>query len=79
MNELWIQYDVVIVTPTVESGVDFNVPYFDKMFTILSSGSTSQRGLLQMTARVRNLTNLDMEVYLNKMPYAENANFYNID
>jgi hypothetical protein len=45
VNALWVQYDVVIVTPTVESGVDFNVPHFHKMFAILSSGSTSQRGL----------------------------------
>jgi hypothetical protein len=79
VNALWVKYDVVIITPTVEAGVDFNVEHFDQMFTILSSKSTSQRGLLQMTARVRRLKNLDNEVYLNHIPFSTSASLYTYD
>jgi hypothetical protein len=79
VNALWIQYDVVIITPTVEAGVDFNVDHFDQMYTILSNKSTSQRGLLQMTARVRKLKNLNNEVYLNHIPFSYAASLYTFD
>lgn len=79
VNEFWIQYDVVICSPTVEAGVDFNVPHFDKQYVILSGGSTSPRGLCQMTARVRNWKDLTVECYLNNLPYHEKANLYRKD
>ena len=71
VNEYWIQYDCVIITPTVEAGVDFDVKHFDKQYIILSTGSTSQRGLNQMTSRVRQFTDNNVEVYLNGLPYKE--------
>ena len=71
VNEYWIQYDCVIITPTVEAGVDFDVKHFDKQYIILSTGSTSQRGLNQMTSRVRQFTDNNVDVYLNGLPYKE--------
>jgi hypothetical protein len=79
VNEFWTQYDLVICSPSVESGVDFNVEYFEKMYVILSDGSTHQRGLNQMTNRVRKLKNLHVNCYLNGLPYAEKANLYTLD
>jgi hypothetical protein len=76
VNELWVQYDCVICSPTVESGVDFNVEHFDKMYIILASGSTSQRGLNQMAGRVRNLKDLNVNVFLNGIPYKECGSIY---
>lgn len=78
VNELWIQYDCVIASPTVEAGVDFNVEHFDKMYVVLASGSTSQRGLNQMTGRVRKLKNLNISVFLNGIPYHEKGSIYKI-
>ena len=79
VNEFWIKYDLVICTPSVESGVDFNVQYFDKLYVVLSSGSTHQRGLNQMTNRVRKLKDLNVKCFLNGLPYAEKANLYTLD
>lgn len=79
VNEFWGNYDVVIITPSVEAGVDFSIKHFDKMYVVLSANSTSQRGLNQMTSRVRQLTFLDVNVHLNGMPYKELANFYQME
>lgn len=79
VNEFWIDYDLVICTPSVESGVDFNVEYFDRLYVVLSSGSTHQRGLNQMTNRVRKLKHLDVNCFLNGLPYYEKANLYTLD
>ena len=49
------------------------------MYVILSGGSTHQRGLNQMTNRVRKLKNLNVNCYLNGLPYAEKANLYTLD
>lgn len=80
VNKLWSKYEMVIITPTVEAGVDFNVSdHFDKLYVILSTGSTSQRGLLQMCNRVRSLKSTDVNVFLNGLNYRTNANLYTLD
>lgn len=76
VNVLWINYQVVIITPTVEAGVDFFTKYFDKMYIILSSKSTTQRGLYQMTNRSRYIKDNQIDVFLNGIPYKENINSY---
>ena len=79
VNNFWINYDLVIASPTIEAGVDFNVEYFDKLYVILSAGSTGPRGLNQMTARVRKLKDLNVPCYLNSIAYAERASLYRFD
>ena len=76
VNEYWINYDCVIITPTVEAGVDFNVKHFNAQYIVLSTGSTSQRGLNQMTSRVRHFTDNNVDVHLNGLPYKELATLY---
>jgi hypothetical protein len=73
VNTFWSQFDIVIYSPTIESGVDFNVEHFDKMYCILCSKSTSQRGFLQMINRIRKLKSNDINIYLNKIPFCENV------
>lgn len=54
VNEKWGQCDLLIYSPTVESGVDFNiVDYFDKCYSTISNMSTSYRAFFQMLNRVR--------------------------
>jgi hypothetical protein len=79
VNNFWVNFDLVIASPTIEAGVDFNVEHFDRMYVVLSSGSTSPRGLNQMTARVRNLKDLTVHCYLNSLPYSEKASLYRFD
>jgi hypothetical protein len=54
VNEKWAECDILIYSPTVESGVDFNiVNYFDKCYSTISNMSTSYRAFFQMLNRVR--------------------------
>ena len=55
VNSFWVKYQVVLYSPTIESGVDFSVKHFDKIYCILKSGqmTCSQRGFLQMVGRIR--------------------------
>lgn len=79
VTEFWIQYELVIYSPCVESGVSFDVPHFDKIYVVLSAQSTSPRGLMQMINRVRKLGDPNIMVYLNGLPYKETSNFYSYD
>lgn len=53
--ELWMQADVVIFTPTIEAGVNFDMPHFDKIYGFINSGSCTQEAFFQMLARVRKI------------------------
>jgi hypothetical protein len=54
VNENWSKCDILIYSPSVESGVDFNiVNYFYKCYAIITNKSTSYRAFFQMLNRVR--------------------------
>jgi hypothetical protein len=54
VNENWKDCDLLTYSPSVESGVDFNiVDHFDKCYAIVESRSTSYRAFCQMLNRVR--------------------------
>lgn len=57
VNTFWTQYDVVLFSPTIQSGVDFNVKHFDKVYGIIGDGSNTccQRSFLQMIGRIRHI------------------------
>jgi hypothetical protein len=54
VNTTW-RKRLVIISPTVEAGVDFNRPWFHRMFLYICQQSTYPRGLDQMKGRVRRL------------------------
>jgi hypothetical protein len=54
VNTSW-KKRLVIISPTVEAGVEFNQPWFDRMFLYICQQSTHPRGLDQMKGRVRRL------------------------
>ena len=66
VNNMW-KRKVIIYTPHIESGVNFDVLHFDAMFVKLCSGSTSQRGLKQMMSRVRKMTDKNVLMCANRM------------
>jgi hypothetical protein len=58
VNTEWQKADLLIYSPTIEAGIDFNIQkYFNKCYICLSNQSTSPRALLQMTARIRDYIN----------------------
>lgn len=70
----WATADLLLYSPTIESGVNFDVEHFDKMYGIVCLGSTSQRAFLQMLSRVRkikcstiNILNLSFNSKLNNL------------
>lgn len=80
VGEVWSTADVLIYSPTCESGVNFDVMHFNKMYGIFSKKSTSPRAFFQMLSRVRKIENNDiyilnehfMEKYISKV-------FFNFD
>jgi hypothetical protein len=52
VNVAWLRR-VVIISPTVEAGVDFNREWFDRTFIYICPFSTTPRGLDQIKSRVR--------------------------
>jgi len=79
VNDFWSKYKIIIYSPSVGEGVDFNIEHIDKMYVILSDKSTSPRGLLQMCGRIRKLKDNNINVYLNGFPYTEYSCLYTID
>lgn len=54
VNIEWSKADLLIYSPTIESGVDFSIKnYFDKCYILMAEHSTSGRALLQMGSRIR--------------------------
>lgn len=79
VNKNWLTTKFLAYSPSVEAGVNFSLDHFDKIYFILSPKSTSPRGLLQMGSRVRKVTDANILVYLNNMPFKEKSNFYTYD
>ncbi len=71
VNNYWNTCDLLIYSPCVEAGVDFNREYFDNMYVILSQESCSPRALMQMTYRIRNYKSNIVNCYINNMIFKE--------
>lgn len=78
VKKIWPNYQIVCYTPCIESGVNFDIPHFDNTFCVLSSGSTSQRGLNQMLNRVRKLRDNTIHINLNNIPCNTESYEYSI-
>lgn len=76
VNEEWIKYNVVMYSPTIEAGVDFNVVHFNKIYCFLSSGSCSPRSFLQMVGRIRTITDDRIRCCYDKLMKYVNKNAF---
>lgn len=54
VNEIWVNYDIVIYTPTVCMGVSFDPIHFDNIFSYGCHNSLGAQEFCQMLHRVRN-------------------------
>jgi len=81
VNDEWSRdkCDLLIYSPIVEAGVNYDADSFDKAYCILCNKSTTPRALLQMLSRVRNYTNNEIMMYTNHLPIKQKANFYRFE
>ena len=63
----WKDANIVIYSPTIEAGVNFDISHFHKIYGIVISGSTSQRAFLQMLSRVRQVEDNTVLIYSGKL------------
>lgn len=61
VNGFWKTGRLVIYTPTIEAGVDFNQKHFHKLYVYCCLRSTTPLGGVQMTGRVRQLKSSKIE------------------
>ncbi|AGD93093.1 hypothetical protein LBA_01177 [Megavirus lba] len=71
VNDFWAKYQVVMFSPSIISGIDFNKKHFDKMYCIIRSGvkgTCDPRSFLQMVGRIRHLNNYDILCWYKQIP-----------
>lgn len=82
VNQYWIRYKIVIYSPTITAGVNFDTVHFDTMFVVLCAKTNNPRDLMQMLGRCRKFKNitdhdiLTVWVYTNNLPLFETAIFH---
>jgi hypothetical protein len=74
----WSELDVLIYSPTIESGCNMDVrDVFDTLFVIFSDGANSQRSLFQQMGRVRYFKEKVIHMLNdNKFPINDNRNYW---
>lgn len=77
----WVKLDVLIYSPTIESGVNFDIVHFDKIYGIVSSGCNSQRAFCQMLSRVRKVKDRNITLWCPQLQYNKinKNNIYTFD
>jgi hypothetical protein len=76
VTNYWSTPDILIYSPSITAGVNFDVDYYDKMYVVLSTMSCSPRDLLQMIARVRKYKSDEIFIFTNSIKYFNISNFY---
>lgn len=79
--ENWVQLDVLIYSPTIEAGVNFDKVHFDRCFGLVSSNCNSQRAFCQMLSRVRKFKTNEILIMAQNLDYYEidTRNYYTFD
>jgi len=66
----WVNYDVVIYSPTIVAGNSFNEKHFDELVGYYTSNSCNAEIFLQMLLRTRNIKSNSMTIfYESKVSY----------
>jgi hypothetical protein len=69
VDEEWIKADILIYSPTVEAGIDFDLPHFDNCYGIINNKSTTFRAFSQMLNRVRQFSSNVIKCFKGKLSY----------
>jgi hypothetical protein len=65
VNNVWINHDVLIVTPTVSAGVSFEKAHFDRVFGFFTNKSCPVETCIQMLGRVRSVGTSEYTIYID--------------
>ena len=76
IEQYWKEADIILYSPTIESGVNFNIEHIDSIYGIFSDQSTSQRAFFQMLARTRQTKNNNIYILNPNLPEKTSANYY---
>lgn len=72
INKKWVEYDVLIYTPTISAGLSFECDHFDAIYAYFTHFSCPVETCIQMLGRVRNVKdhqyNICIEYAYNNMP-----------
>ena len=72
VNNNWIKFRVIIVSPSIIFGLDFNQPHIHKVYSILKGGTITAREATQQINRIRNILDKIVDIYLSKK---KNSNY----
>ena len=72
----WSKCDILLYSPTIEAGVDYDKEYFNCCMGYMSNNSTSARAFSQMLHRVRNFKDEEVLIYIGDLTYSENTILY---
>lgn len=78
VNACWLQYDIIIYTPSLTAGVSFEQSHFDIFFGSFNSMSCNVETCRQMIGRVRNFSTNDFYILLSGAPLAVPVNVEDI-
>ena len=77
--EVFWEVDILIYSPCIEAGCNFDADWFDNCYCILSTKSSSQRACFQMLSRVRRFTNNKILTFTNGIKDYTLSEFYTYD
>jgi len=66
VNEVFVNYDVLIYTPTLTAGVSFDMCHFDVMFCWFDPYSCNAETCVQMMGRIRELKDHEYYIHVTK-------------
>jgi hypothetical protein len=72
----WKKTDLLIYSPTIEAGVDFDVKHFDKCYGYMADNSTCARAFSQMLHRIRQLETDEVLIYIGNLYYNKETILY---
>lgn len=64
VNDFWNKYDIVIVSPKVVFGVDFNISYFDYVYGFYKCTTLNVREAFQQLHRIRNIITNTINIHI---------------
>ena len=76
VNELWNECNVLIYSPTISSGVSFDVPHFHKLFGVIANMSCSERDFHQMLRRIRKIEDTEILIFNYSLLKVKDKMFY---
>lgn len=67
----WVNYDLVVYTPTISAGISFEKKHFDRVFGYFSNKSASAEECCQMLFRIRDLAEKELVINIKQIPSNE--------